>query len=166
MKIKLFTDGACSGNPGPGGAAFVMLVDNIQTYECAGGYRLTTNNRMEITAVITALKCAKSYISSIEDNNPDEEIIITVLTDSQNIIGTMNEGWRRKKNTDLWQKLDSIVEATRESGITVNFLKVQAHHNVKFNEQADRLAVKACKNPQFTDQVYEKTQVDPNNLPF
>lgn len=163
MKIKLFTDGACSGNPGPGGAAFVMLTDisSEANVSAAGGYRLTTNNRMEIASVIKAMEYAKTYIDSLPKHF-QEENVVTVLTDSQMIVGTMNNGWEKKKNLDLWKALNAVTDALRENGVKVNFLKVQAHHNVKHNEEADRLASVACKNPTLIDYVYEKTKENEN----
>lgn len=155
MKIKIFTDGACSGNPGPGGAAMIAITDSNQVYEASGGYRITTNNRMEMTAAIKGLEFAETLISNARKRG-ENEFTVTILSDSQIIVGTMNNGWKRKKNNDLWQKMDGIVESLRGQGVNLYFLKVQAHHNVKYNEQADRLAVKACKDPAYVDYVYEK----------
>ena len=95
--LKIYCDGACSGNPGPGGWAFVIPELNI---ELAGFNKDTTNNRMEITAVFEALK----YIYNNHHDIMGEDI--EIITDSQYVINTMTKGWKKNKNTDLWSMLD------------------------------------------------------------
>lgn len=153
MTIKIFTDGACSGNPGPGGAAFVAIVNGKQTYECSGGYRLTTNNRMEMAAVLTGL----TFASDLVDKSSDKLNTVTIISDSQVVIATLIHGWKRKKNHDLWNKIDTVVKHIKDKRTQLYFQKVDGHSGVKFNEQADRLAVKASKNTTLIDKVYEES---------
>ena len=91
--IQIFTDGACSGNPGRGGWAAVILRDG-QTREISGGKPQTTNNRMEMTAVIEGLAAVP------------HDAQVTVFSDSQYVVNTMTRNWKRRKNQDLWEKLD------------------------------------------------------------
>ena len=123
--IDVYTDGSCLGNPGPGGwAAIVMRAEG--TERLSGGERSTTNNRMEITAVIEGLRATPPGSS------------VAVHSDSEYLVKTMTVGWKRKANTDLWARLDQLT-ADR----TVDFHWVRAHVGHPHNEQADRLARQA-----------------------
>ena len=150
MKIEMYTDGACSGNPGPGGCAAV-LVDS-QTHEektsIINGYRHTTNNRMEIKAVVHGLGLAGN-LKDIEE--------IEVFSDSQLVVNTMNLGWARKSNTDLWEEMDAELSLLKTKGVRIRFTKVKGHAGNPFNEMADRLAVLAleAKDKHSIDSVYE-----------
>lgn len=154
-KITIYTDGAAKGNPGPGGYGIVLKSGNYRK-ELACGFRITTNNRMELLAVIVALETLK-----IPNSN------VTVYTDSKYVSEAINQNWietweqknfKKVKNPDLWKR----------------FLKVIGKHNVKFiwikghsgnteNEIADKLAVKAASsNELLIDEAYEQT-VGENN---
>ncbi len=142
-KYEIYTDGACSGNPGRGGIGAVTLKNGILAGSISIGYRLTTNNRMEIMAAIEALE-------QVHANIPAGAIagsVIIVYTDSQLLHGTMVLGWKRKTNTDLWARMDRIMAALRAENVTVSYEKVKGHAGDRWNEEADRLAVAGTKDP-------------------
>ena len=135
-KVCIYTDGACSGNPGPGGWAAILSCMGREK-ELSGGERETTNNRMELRAVIEALSALK------------EPCEVELWTDSQYIARAINEGWlagwkrrgwRRKegelKNPELWQRLDALLGEHR---VTVDWLR--GHDGQEQNERCDALAV-------------------------
>lgn len=135
-KVCIYTDGACSGNPGPGGWAAILSCMGREK-ELSGGERETTNNRMELRAVIEALSALK------------EPCEVELWTDSQYIARAINEGWlagwkrrgwRRKegelKNPELWQRLDALLGEHR---VTVNWLR--GHDGQEQNERCDAIAV-------------------------
>jgi ribonuclease HI len=135
-QITIYTDGACSGNPGPGGwGAILMYGDKAK--ELSGGHPETTNNRMELMSVISALEALK------------EPCRVELYSDSQYLVNAVNEGWlaswqkrgwRRKegevKNLDLWQRLVPLLE-THE----VTFNWVRGHAENEYNNRCDALAV-------------------------
>ena len=126
--IDIFTDGACSGNPGRGGWGAVIL-QNGHMQELSGRERRTTNNRMEMTAVIEGLAAVP----------PRSQV--TVYSDSQYVVNTMTKNWKRNKNQDLWAKLDR--EATARQ-VTWKWIKGHAGHPM--NERADRLATEQTRH--------------------
>lgn len=129
--VEIYTDGACSGNPGPGGFAAVLLWGGEQR-EVVGGERFTTNNKMEILAAINGLKALTRT-----------DVKIKLYTDSlylQKGITEWIEGWKKKnfkdvKNVELWKELDSI-----SSKLNIEWYWVKAHAGNKYNEIADELA--------------------------
>lgn len=146
-KITLYTDGAARGNPGPGGYG-VVLISGKHRLELSEGYRLTTNNRMELMAVIVGLEALKK---------PGSDVV--VYTDSKYVADAVEQGWvfqweskyfKKKKNPDLW----------------IRFLGIYRNHNIKFvwikghssnpeNELCDRMAVEASgKNSLLEDTGY------------
>lgn len=125
-KILVYTDGACSGNPGPGGWGCLLICGDY-TKELSGHVDNTTNNRMEITAVIEGLKALKTKALPVE-----------VITDSRYVVGTMTENWKRKMNSDLWKQLDEVKE-----GLTITWTWVRGHADNEHNNRADTLAVMA-----------------------
>ena len=147
--ITIYTDGAASGNPGPGGYG-VLLISGKHRKELSEGFRITTNNRMELLAVIKGLEALKFMGSNV-----------TVYTDSKYVADAVTKGWlfqwekrgfRKKKNADLW----------------IRFLKIYRQHNVKLvwvkghannpgNERCDQLAVEAYKR----GDLLEDTGYDP-----
>lgn len=136
-EVTVYSDGACSGNPGPGGWAAILISGRAKR-EISGGERDTTNNRMELTAAIEALKTLKTCSR------------VTLHTDSTYVFrgatewleGWKKRGWRRKEgallNDDLWRALD--LELTRHE---VQWKWVKGHDGNHYNELADRLAVAA-----------------------
>ena len=135
--LKIYCDGACSGNPGPGGWAFIIPDLNI---ERAGFIDDTTNNRMELTAVIEAL----TYISAATTINATalQTKKIEIITDSQYIVNTMTKGWRKNKNMDLWHMLDYLISF----GWIITWTWVRGHADDIYNARCDELAVNAYKN--------------------
>ena len=121
--IKLYTDGACSGNPGPGGWASI-IINGDYIHKISGSDKSTTNNRMEIIAVIEGLKMT-SEASKVE-----------VITDSAYVVNTMTKGWKRNKNQDLWGELDTLV-----SNRDVKFTWVKGHASNQYNNECDKMAV-------------------------
>ena len=135
--VDIFTDGACSGNPGPGGWGAILRFNGVEK-ELSGGERETTNNRMEMTAVITALSALK------------ESCEVTLYSDSKYIIDSVTKGWAVgwrsrgwKKadkspalNADLWEKLLALLEKHK-----VTFEWVKGHAGHPENERCDTLAV-------------------------
>ena len=120
--IEIYTDGACSGNPGLGGWAAIVVEDGSKRM-LHGRQENTTNNRMELLAVI---KGVKSVPESSE---------VTVFSDSQYVVNTMTRNWKRNANNDLWAKLDAEVGKRR-----VNWQWVRGHAGNLLNEEADALA--------------------------
>ena len=126
--FDIYTDGSCSGNPGPGGwGAIVMQGDDTQ--RLSGGHAATTNNRMEITAAIKGL----------EATPPGADV--TIHSDSEYLVKTMTKNWKRNVNKDLWEPLERLVSAR-----SVRFEWVRGHAGHPQNEAADRLAVQAMKS--------------------
>lgn len=148
-KIAIYTDGAASGNPGPGGYG-VVLLSGKHRKELSDGYRLTTNNRMELLAVIVGLEALK------KDNRD-----VTVYSDSRYVVDTVEKKWlfnwvktrfKGKKNPDLWLRFLDIYQKHK-----VRFVWVKGHASIPENEVCDRLAVAASQKPNLqADVVYEK----------
>ena len=135
--VRIYTDGACKGNPGPGGWGAVLLSGDSERELC-GGEPLTTNNRMELLAVIEALAALKRpcqvtlYL--------DSEYVRKGITEW--IVGWKARGWRTAarqpvKNVDLWQRLDALVAG---AGHAIDWRWVKGHSGDPGNERADRLA--------------------------
>jgi len=120
--IVIYTDGACLGNPGPGGWGAVIL-ENGEKKQLHGSEENTTNNRMEVTAVLEALRTIP--------RNAD----VRIFSDSTYVINTMTKNWKRKKNQDLWALLDNEVGPRN-----VEWEWVKGHSGDRFNEEADQLA--------------------------
>ncbi len=147
-KIILYTDGAARGNPGPGGCGTV-LISGQHRKEISEGYRLTTNNRMELLAVIVGLE-------SLKHHNCD----VTVFSDSKYVIDSVEKGWvfgwekkgfKKKKNPDLWRRFLVIYPKHN-----IKFKWVPGHAGIPENERCDQLAVEASHNPNlFIDEGYE-----------
>jgi ribonuclease HI len=146
--IQVYCDGACSGNPGPGGWAFVIPALNV---EKSGYVEATTNNRMEITAVIEAI----SYLSSTNKRNYSDRRL-EIITDSQYVVNSMTKGWRKLKNTDLWGALDFLLSL----GWQITWTWVKGHSDNPHNARCDELAVQEYASRQTpalsTKTVYER----------
>jgi ribonuclease HI len=152
-KVSIYTDGACLGNPGPGGYGAVLLYGEHRK-ELSGGYRLTTNNRMEILAAVVALESLR------------EKCDIVLFSDSQYVVNAIQQGWavrwrqnhwHRNKtelavNPDLWDRLLQVTEKHK-----VEFRWVRGHAGNSENERCDQLAMAAAKSGNLAvDAEYEK----------
>ena len=152
-KVTVYTDGGASGNPGPGGYGIVLLSGKHRK-EISGGFRLTTNNRMELLAVIIALETLKF-----------DGTDVTLYSDSKYVVDAVTKGWvfgwekkgfAKKKNPDLWKRFLKIYPKHK-----VEFVWVKGHAGNELNEVADRLAVSAYQEGVLeADEVYEATNVD------
>ena len=141
MKYKIYTDGACSGNPGPGGWGAVILDQDDKQKNISGSEKNTTNNRMELLAAIMSLKKIKTN---------SEVVIFTDSTYVKNGITEWMKNWKKNgwknsskkpvKNKDLWEKLDKLCEAN-----SVSWKWVKGHSTNEFNNLADELATNAIK---------------------
>lgn len=141
-EVTIYTDGACSGNPGPGGWAAVLIYNNHQK-EISGREDLTTNNRMELTASIEALKQLK------------EPCHVHIYSDSAYLVNAFRKKWVEKwkkngwrtaakepvENRDLWEGLIALLQIHR-----VEWHKVEGHRGDPYNERCDRLARKRIKS--------------------
>ena len=130
-EIHIHTDGSCSGNPGPGGWGAVIHFDK-EEIKLSGGEKDTTNNRMEMLAIIEALKWLRE--------NDLSEKSIEIFSDSNLIIQTMNKGWKKKANQDLWAEMDK-----QRAWLNIKWTWVKGHADNKYNNMADELAVSETK---------------------
>lgn len=141
-KVTIYTDGACSGNPGPGGwGAILMYQENIK--EISGGKNNTTNNEMELTAVIEALKLLK-YPCSVELYSDSAYVVNAFL--QKWINNWIKNNWKTAskepvKNQELWKELYELTKKHQ-----VKFIKVKGHSDNEFNNRCDELARNAIKN--------------------
>lgn len=140
-KVEIFTDGACSGNPGPGGWGAVLRCGTAEK-ELSGGEKSTTNNRMELTAVISALSALK------------QPCIVTLCSDSKYVIDAVTKGWAKswqknnwiksdKKpalNADLWEQLLALLDQH-----DVSFVWIKGHAGHPENERCDQMAVEESR---------------------
>lgn len=154
--ITVYTDGAARGNPGPGGYG-IVLISGTHRKEIAEGFRNTTNNRMELLAVIVALETVKEGSHEI-----------TVYSDSKYVVDSVNKGWvfgwvkknfKDKKNVDLWKRFLQVYPKLK-----VKFVWVKGHANIPENERCDELAVAASKESNLpADKGYE-ANLKPNGM--
>ena len=155
-QITIYTDGACLGNPGPGGYASLIMSDGYRK-ELKGGFKQTTNNRMELLAAITALEAL------------GKDCRVTLHSDSAYLVNAMTRGWarrwqqmgwrrNRKKealNPDLWQRLLKVCQSHQ-----VEFRWVKGHHTSAENQRCDQLANEAARRPDLpVDEGYHKPPV-------
>jgi ribonuclease HI len=158
-RVSLYTDGACLNNPGPGGYGVILEMDGKRK-ELSGGFRRTTNNRMELMAAIAGLS-ALNIPSSVE-----------LYSDSQYLVSSMNEGWAQKwrakrwmkttkrkvPNHDLWKRLLELCEFHQ-----VEFLWVQGHAGHPQNERCDKLALQAALRRDLPSDVeFEQLEEEQN----
>jgi ribonuclease HI len=148
MEVKIYTDGACIGNPGPGGWAAVILLEN-EIKKLYGGEKLTTNNRMELTAAIKSLEfCVRNFEKRVSSVN------MRIFTDSNYLKDGITKwiyNWEKNnwktvdkkdvKNVDLWKKLKKL-----SAGKKVEWSWVKGHSDDPMNDLADSLAKKATPN--------------------
>jgi ribonuclease HI len=155
-QVTVFTDGACSGNPGPGGYAAILQYGEHRR-ELSGGFRRTTNNRMELTAAIKALEALK------------QPCAVTLVSDSEYVVkgvtknwakGWRAKGWRRSgkivPNWDLWRRLLELCDQHR-----VELRWVEGHAGHDENEQCDRLAVAAASQDDLPIDLGYEQPTDP-----
>lgn len=151
QKISIYTDGACSGNPGPGGYGIILEAPGYPSKELSKGYRLTTNNRMELLAVIVALQALKK-----------DGLDITIYSDSQYVVESISKGWvfgwhkkgfAKKKNPDLWRQYILLHQKHKPK---LEWIK--GHDNHPQNERCDKLAVAASKSPNLAIDEYFEAQ--------
>ena len=152
-EIVIYTDGAARGNPGPGGLGVVMLYGKHRK-ELSEGYRLTTNNRMELLAVIRGLETLKR-----------NDLKVKIYTDSRYVSDAVNKGWlfsweakrfKKKKNADLWKQFLVLYRK-----YSVEFIWVKGHASIPENERCDQLAVEAShreKLPEDSGYVENKDE--------
>lgn len=153
MKIEIYTDGACSGNPGNGGFGILMRVPEKQYQKTfSSGFRLTTNNRMELMAVIVALMKLKEGDNDIHIYTDSKYVSDAI---NQNwIAGWIKRGWKNVKNSDLWQVMVKLLKIHNPK-----FHWVKGHSGHTENEICDQLAVAAAKSPNLgADEYFEQQQ--------
>ncbi len=150
MSIIIYTDGSAKGNPGKGGYGVVMLSGKHRK-EISEGFLLTTNNRMELLAVIVGLESVKTLKSDI-----------VVYSDSKYVVNAVEKGWlfnwqkknfKGKKNPDLWMRFLSVYKKH-----SVRFLWVKGHNNNTENERCDRLAVSAAEGTGLVSDIWYENQ--------
>lgn len=153
-KIIIYTDGAARGNPGPGGYGTVLL-SGPHRKEISGGFAKTTNNRMELLAVIIGLEALKK-----------EKCEVTIYSDSKYVVDAVEKKWlfgwekksfKNKKNPDLWKRF--LVVFRKHN---IRFVWVKGHANIPENERCDQLAVEASKMPNLPD---DKGYISENGEP-
>ncbi len=148
--IRLFTDGAAQGNPGPGGYGAILKY-GTHIKELSQGYRLTTNNRMELMAVIAGLEAIRK-----------ENIAVTIYSDSKYVVEAIEKGWlwrweaknfKNKKNPDLWQRYIPLHKKFKP-----RFVWIKGHAGNPENERCDELAVAAAESRDLlVDEEYENS---------
>lgn len=153
--ITIYTDGASRGNPGPGGYGVVLMAGHHRK-ELSQGYRLTTNNRMELMAVIAGLEALKKDGSKV-----------TIYSDSQYVVKAIEEGWLKnwiatqfkggKKNKDLWMRYHQLAQKH-----TIRFIWVRGHADNPYNNRCDELATQAADSHNLL--IDEGYLQDKNNL--
>ena len=150
--VYMYTDGAAKGNPGPGGYGTILRFGKHEK-ELSEGFRMTTNNRMELLAVIAGLRALKKA-----------PLNVLVTSDSKYVVEAVEKGWvfkwektgfKKKKNPDLWQLF--LVEYRKHN---VRFRWIKGHNGHPENERCDRLAVQASEQATLVDAVYEEARVD------
>lgn len=146
-KIEVYTDGACSGNPGKGGYAFVILHDGKEVLKLSGCEEQTTNNKMELKAIVRALQ-------HITNEFVIKNMIVIIYSDSAYCINPIEKGWIKFwekngwktktnepiKNSELWKQL---YELLKNKKFNFNFVKIKGHSGIKYNEMVDKAAKSA-----------------------
>lgn len=151
--ITLYTDGAARGNPGPGGYGAILMFGKHRK-ELSMGFRHTTNNRMELWAIIAGLEAITN-----------KDIPVTIYSDSQYVVNAINKGWLNtwmktnfkggKKNSDLWKKYHALAQP-----FSITIIWVKGHADNPYNNRCDELATAAADGKNFiADEEYEKVAV-------
>ena len=150
MKIKVYTDGACSDNPGPGGWGAIFLLDD-ELKSISGHESKTTNNRMELMAIVETLR---TIVNELYENTGCK--LYELYSDSAYVVNSVNGGWINRwllngwkttrgediKNKDLWREYIQYVDECMDKNIIVKLTKVKGHSGDTFNEYVDELAKK------------------------
>ncbi|MBI4975102.1 ribonuclease HI, partial [Candidatus Peregrinibacteria bacterium] len=151
--VNIYTDGSCLGNPGPGGWGVIIIFNGVRSQnsltakarqpacggslgkeiKLSGGEADSTNNRMEMTAIMNALKWLNTQ-KNIESED------VTIYSDSNLLIQTLNKGWKKKANKDLWAEIDKL-----RGWLNIKWEWVKAHHTNKYNNAVDRIALKEAE---------------------
>ena len=141
-KVDIYTDGACIGNPGPGGWAFIIKYSNGETKEFSGSEKYTTNNKMELTAAIKAIKYfKKKIIINIYTDSKYLKDGITIWIKKWRLNGWKTSNKKKVKNSDLWKLLEEGIKDHK-----INWIWVKGHNENVMNEKADMLAKKAIES--------------------
>jgi len=150
-KITIYTDGAAKGNPGNGGYGVVMMSGKHRK-ELSEGFRMTTNNRMELLSVIVALETIKNENAQVEIFSDSKYVVDSV--EKGWVFGWQKKGFKGKKNIDLWKRFLLIYPKHK-----IKFTWVKGHAGNVFNERCDELAVNAAEgNDLLIDKGYEQTE--------
>jgi ribonuclease HI len=150
-ELNIYTDGSCLNNPGKGGWGIVIVPTNGELEEYSKGYAMTTNSRMEMMAILMALRYAEKHNSSgITTIHSDSNFIVQAFN-SRWIDGWVKKGWKKTKNepvanVDLWKKIYPLSKSLK-----VNFVKVKAHSGIDYNEQVDELARAAAMSADLVE---------------
>ena len=157
MKIRIYTDGACSENPGPGGWASIWVSDNgIKVI--SGNNPNTTNNQMELTAVVVSLRRVRNFLTTL--SNPWMSKEYEIYSDSAYVVNSINNNWVDRwmlndwktskgddvKNVELWMECLRLLSKIRQMGVKITFIKVKGHSGDTLNEYADEIAKKEVLN--------------------
>jgi ribonuclease HI len=154
--VTIYTDGSSRGNPGPGGFG-VILIWKDHRKEISAGYRLTTNNRMELMGVITALEALKKEGQQVSIYTDSQYIVNSV--EKKWVFGWIKTGFKGKKNKDLWLR---FLELYKKHAI--RFIWVKGHADNPFNNRCDELATQAADGTNLSvDLMFEKEQHKGNN---
>ena len=151
---SIYTDGSCLGNPGPGGWAAIITVDQGKKQTLSGHEENTTNNRMELLSVIVALEMIKVPSANVSVFSDSKYVVDAV--EKKWVFGWQKKGFKGKKNVDLWQRFLAIYPKHN-----VSFTWVKGHAGNKYNEVCDQLAVQAANQKDLlVDEGYEAQQKD------
>lgn len=138
--IEIYTDGAASGNPGPGGYGTILRSGRHEK-ELSGGFRMTTNNRMELLAVIKGLEALKTINNEVMVYSDSKYVVDAV--EKKWVFGWVKKGFKDKKNKDLWMRFLELYKIQK-----IKFTWIKGHNDHPENERCDRLAVAAAQNKQ------------------
>jgi ribonuclease HI len=168
--VLLFSDGSCLGNPGPGGIGYIISYHKDSEIIGSQGYILTTNNRMEIRAVINGLK---NIIENINNETIIKPSSVLIYTDSKYVTDSFNQGWLKKwiknnwmtsnhtpvKNKDLWVEILDVVniKLKKEMDIDISISHIPGHAGHDYNERCDKLAQSSAKGDNLIiDEGYQQ----------
>lgn len=157
MKVRIYTDGACSENPGPGGWASVWMSDN-NIKVISGCNPKTTNNQMELTAVVASLRKVRNILIIPPNTWVNKEY--EIYSDSAYVVNSINNNWIERwrlngwktskgddvKNVELWMECLKLLSQIRQVGIKITFIKVKGHSGDTLNEYADEIARREVLN--------------------